>query len=193
MLLLPLATAGIATYYVWKLIYQPTGILNMTLENLGLTALVVENGFLGDIHTALGALIAVFIWSNVPFAMILYLAGLQTLPSEVLEAATVDGASAWQRLRHVIWPMLYPITLIVVILNVTGALNGFELPLLMTDGGPARHTEIIGLNVYDIAFGGQPRPNLGLASAWGWTLFVLAVGVSLISRYFTKRNEGSSA
>jgi ABC-type sugar transport system permease subunit len=187
-----MATAGIATYYVWKLIYQPTGVLNQTLDAIGLSALVVENGWLGDIHTALGSLIAVSIWGGVPFAMILYLAGLQTIPQEILEAATVDGAGYWRRMRHIIWPMLRPITLIVVILNLSGALQGFELPLLMTDGGPAEHTNVVGLLVFNTAFGGWGPPDLGLASAYGWSLFVLAIGLSLLSLYVNRRGQGET-
>jgi multiple sugar transport system permease protein len=192
LLLLPMATAGIATYYVWKLIYQPAGVLNMMLENIGLAALVVKDGWLGDIHTALGALIGVSIWSGVPFAMILYMAGLQTIPKEVLESAEIDGASSWQRLRYVVWPMLAPITIIVVILNLSGALQGFELQYLMTAGGPTEHTNVVGLLVFTEAFGGWGVPDLGRASALGWSLFILGVSLSLLSLYFNRRNQGAT-
>ncbi len=192
LLLLPMATAGIATYYVWKLIYQPAGVLNLMLEKVGLAAWVVKEGWLGDIHTALGALIGVSIWSGVPFAMILYLAGLQTIPKEILEAAEIDGASSSQRLRYVVWPMLVPITIIVVILNLSSALSGFELPLLMTSGGPTEHTNVVGLLVFVEAFGGWGVPDLGRASALGWSLFILGVSLSVLSLYFNRRNRGAS-
>lgn len=192
LLLLPMATTGIATYYVWKLIYQPAGLLNMMLEKIGLAAWVVRDGWLGDIHTALGALIGVSIWGGVPFAMILYLAGLQTIPKEILEAAEMDGASSWQRLRYVVWPMLVPITIIVLILNLSSALQGFELPLLMTAGGPAEHSNVVGLLVFTEAFGGWGVPDLGRASALGWSLFILGVSLSVLSLYFNRRNRGAS-
>jgi len=192
LLLLPMATAGIATYYVWKLIYQPAGVLNMLLEKIGLAAWVVSDGFLGDIHTALGALIGVSIWGGVPFAMILYLAGLQTIPKEILEAAEMDGANSWQRVRYVVWPMLAPITIIVVILNLSSALQGFEMPLLMTAGGPTEHTLVVGLMVFLQAFGGWGVPDLGRASALGWSLFILGVSLSVLSLYFNRRNQGAS-
>jgi multiple sugar transport system permease protein len=190
LLLLPMATAGIATYYVWKLIYQPTGVLNLLLENIGLAAWVAKDGWLGGIHTALGSLIAVTIWSGVPFAMILYLAGLQTIPEEIYDAAIIDGASSWQRLRHIAWPMLAPMTVIVVILSLSGALQGFELQFLMTAGGPSEHTNVVGLMVYIGAFGGWGVPDLGRASAYGWSLFILGVGLSVLSLYFNRKNEG---
>jgi ABC-type sugar transport system permease subunit len=193
LLLLPMATAGIATYYVWKLIYQPTGVLNILLQNIGLAELVAKDGWLGNIHTALAALIVVSIWSGVPFAMILYLAGLQTIPREILESAISDGANSWQQLRYIVWPMLAPITIIVVILNLSGALQGFELPFLMTAGGPAEHTNVIGLMVYMAAFGGWGVPDLGRASALGWSLFILGVSLSVLSLYFNRRNQGDNA
>jgi len=192
LLLLPMATAGIATYYVWKLIYQPAGVLNKLLENIGLAALLAKDGWLGGIHTALGALIMVSIWSSVPFAVILYLAGLQTIPVEIYDAAKIDGASAWQRLRHIVWPMLAPITIIVVILSLSSALQGFELQFLMTAGGPAEHTNVVGLMVYVEAFGGWGVPDLGRASALGWSLFILGVSLSVLSLYFNRRNQGAT-
>lgn len=181
LLLFPMATSGIAVYYVWKLIYQPQGIINAILQSFGFDSLVVENGWLGDIHTALPALIVVTIWGGVPFSMLLYLAGLQTIPREVIEAAIVDGAGAFARLRYIIWPLLRPITSVVVVLTFSGALQGFELQLLMTDGGPTQHTNVVGLLVYKTAFGGWGTPDMGLASAYGWLLFVMGIGLSVIT------------
>ena len=181
LLLFPMATSGIAVYYVWKLIYQPKGIINAILQSFGLDHLVVENGFLGDINTALPALIVVSIWGSVPFSMLLYLAGLQTIPREVLDASIVDGAGPLARLRHIIWPLLRPITVIIIVLSLSGALQGFELPLLMTDGGPTEHTNVVGLLVYNTAFGGWGTPDMGRASAYGWLLFVMGVGISIFT------------
>ncbi len=181
LLLFPMATSGIAVYYVWKLIYQPEGIINGIFESFGLTSLVVESGFLGDINTALPALIVVMIWGGVPFAMLLYLAGLQTIPEEVIESSIVDGAGHWARLRHIVWPLLRPITVVIMVLTFSGALQGFELPLLMTDGGPTEHTNVVGLLVYKTAFGGWGTPDMGRASAYGWLLFVMGVGLSIFT------------
>lgn len=190
LLLFPMATSGIAIYYVWKLIYQPEGVLNGLLKSIGLEQWTVENGWLGDINTALYSLIVVMIWGGVPFAMLLYLAGLQTISQEVLEASIVDGASYFGRLRRIIWPLLRPVTIIIVIISFSGALQGYEMPLLMTDGGPTRHTSVVGLIVYKTAFGGWGTPNMGLASAYGWALFVMGLGLSMITLY-TMRSEQS--
>jgi ABC-type sugar transport system permease subunit len=189
LLLFPMATTGVATYYVWKLIYQSDGSLNNILQTIGLGKWAVENGWLGDIHTALYALGAVGIWSGVPFAMLLYLAGLQTIPQEVIEASIVDGAGYFARMRHIVWPLLRPITAIVVITSLSGALQGFEMPLLMTDGGPTNHTTVVGLLVYKEAFGGWGTPKMGLAAAYGWLLFVMGLGLSLITLYTMRTKQ----
>ncbi len=180
LLLLPMVTAGIAVYYVWSFIYQPQGLLNQVLGSLGLSSLLPQNGWLGDINTALLALLVITIWSGVPQAMILYLAGLQTIPSELLEAATVDGADNWQKLQHITWPLLRPVTIIIVITTLSGALQGYEMPLLMTAGGPTNHTNVVGLLVYQTAFS-LHTPILGRASAYGWIIFLLGLGLSIIS------------
>ena len=181
LLLFPMATSGVATYYVWKLIYQPEGVLNNVLATVGLNRWVVANGFLGDINTALYALIAITIWAGVPFSMLLYLAGLQTIPQEVLEAAIVDGATTFHRLRHIIWPLLRPITAIIIVMSFSGVLQGYEMQLLMTNGGPTEHTNVVGLLVFNTAFGGRVTPDMGRASAYGWLLFVMGIGLSVIT------------
>lgn len=181
LLLLPMVTAGIAVYYVWSLIYEPEGLLNAFFKAFGPEFLIVEDGWLGDINTALPALIIVMIWAGVPLAMLLYLAGLQTIPHEVVEAAIVDGAGAWERLRRIIWPLLRPVTVIIIITSLAGALQGYEMSLLMTDGGPTNHTMVVGLLVYKKAFGGWGSPAMGMASAYGWVLFILGLGLSIFS------------
>ncbi len=188
LLLFPMATSGVAIYYVWKLIYQPEGVLNGMLATVGLDHWIVKNGFLGDINTALYALIVITIWGGVPFSMLLYLAGLQTIPQEVVEASIVDGAGAFARLRHIIWPLLRPITVIIMVLSFSGALQGFEMPLIMTDGGPTGHTTVVGLLVYKRAFADGDAARMGLASAYGWILFMMGIGLSAITLY-TMRTE----
>ena len=188
LLLFPMATSGVAIYYVWKLIYQPEGVLNGILGTVGLDHWIVKNGFLGDINTALYSLIVITIWAGVPFSMLLYLAGLQTIPQEVLEASIVDGAGVFARLRHIIWPLLRPITAIIVVMSFSGALQGFEMPLIMTDGGPTGHTTVVGLLVYKRAFVDGDAARMGLASAYGWILFMMGVGFSAITLY-TMRTE----
>ncbi|MAS38053.1 MAG: ABC transporter permease [Anaerolineaceae bacterium] len=182
LMLLPMVTAGIAVFYVWSFIYEPDGSLNAILEAVGLEALQARQGWLGQPNTALGALIVVMIWGSVPFAMILYLAGLQTIDRDLFEAAAIDGANGFQVVWNIVWPLLRPITVIIVITNFNSVIQGYEQVYLMTNGGPAGYTEVVGLQIFNYGFGDQRQ--LGMASAMSWTLFVLAFAVALINLRF---------
>lgn len=187
-MMLPMVTSGIAVYYAWTSIYLSNGPLNAILSTFGLDFLVARHGWLGQANTALPALMVVMIWSTVPSAIILYLAGLQTISQDLYEVATIDGANAWQMLWHITWPLLRPITVIILILGINSALQGFEMPLLMTKGGPANHTLVVGLRIFNFGFGNDLQ--LGIASAMGWGLFLLVFLISLINmRLFRSKVE----
>jgi multiple sugar transport system permease protein len=172
---LPYVTTGIAVFYAWTYVLQPQGSLNFILDSLGLGTLAQPQGFLGNPSTALPTLTAVMAWSSIPVAILLYLTGLQAIDPAVLDAATVDGAGGLRTTTAIIWPLLLPITAAVVLLNLRDALQGFQMFLLMTNGGPGGHTNVLGLEVYKQAFFKELRPTLGLASAIGWLLFVAAI------------------
>jgi multiple sugar transport system permease protein/raffinose/stachyose/melibiose transport system permease protein len=188
-MMLPMVTSGIAVYYAWSSIFLSNGPLNAFLNTIGLGFLAAKHGWLGGATTALPALMAVMIWSSVPSAVILNLAGLQTIDQDLYEAATIDGANGWQMLWFITWPLLRPITVIILILGINSALQGFELPLLMTRGGPANHTLVVGLRIFNFGFGNDLQ--LGIASAMGWGLFLLVFLISLLNlRLFRSKVEG---
>lgn len=172
---LPYVTAGIAVFYAWTYVLQPDGSLNFILSHLGLGSLTQPQGFLGNPATALPTLIVVMSWSAIPVAMLLYLSGLQSIDSAVLDAARADGAGQFRTMTAIIWPLLRPITAAVVLLNMRDALQGFQIFLVMTNGGPGGHTIVLGLESYNLAFFSGLGPTLGLASALGWLLFVAAL------------------
>ncbi|RAG85512.1 sugar ABC transporter permease [Streptacidiphilus pinicola] len=178
---LPYVTAGIAVYYAWTYALAPDGSVNFLLRHLGLGSLAQPQGFLGNPATALPTLIVVTAWSAVPVATLLYLTALQALDTSVLDAAAVDGAGGARTMTAVVWPMLRPITAAVVMLGMRDALQGFQLFLVMTNGGPGGHTTVLGLEAYDLSFANQFRPTLGLASALGWLLFVVALLLSAVN------------
>lgn len=149
---LPFVTTGIAVFYAWTYVLQPQGSLN-----------------------------AVLAWSSIPIAILLYLAALQSLDPAILDAAKVDGAGGLRTVTSVIWPLLAPTTAAVVLLNVRDALQGFQIFLIMTNGGPGGTTNVLGLQAYKWAFFSDLRPTLGLASAMGWLLFVLAVLLAAVN------------
>ena len=178
---LPYVTAGIAVYYAWRYVLEPEGAVNVTLRALGLGSLARPQGFLGDPDTALPTLIVIMIWGSVPVAMLLYLAGLQAIDPAVVEAAALDGAGAVRRLRHITWPLLVPITVAVVLLGLRDTMQGFQIFLIMTNGGPGGHTDVLGLQAYQQAFLQSMSPTLGVASALGWLIFLAALLLAVVN------------
>jgi multiple sugar transport system permease protein len=184
---LPYVTAGIAVYFAWAYILQPDGAINLLLRAFGLGSLQQPQGWLGNPTTALPTLVIVIVWSAVPVAMMLYLAGLQSIDQSLIEAARIDGAG-WSRIsRSVLWPLLKPITAIVVLLNMRDSLQAFQTFLIMTNGGPGNHSNVLGLEAYKLAFLTNMEPTLGLASALGWLLFLAALLLALISQRVLRR------
>ncbi|RXZ83229.1 sugar ABC transporter permease [Paenibacillaceae bacterium] len=175
---LPMIASGIAVFYVWKGLFEPTGVLNSLFQTLGLHFLVVPEGILGSSSTSLIGIIITSIWSGLPGTLLLYYAGLTSVDPTLYEAASVDGASKSTMIRKITWPLLKPITLIAVIQMVNGAFQTFENVFIMTGGGPAGSTEVIGTLVYRTAFLDN---DYGLASAIGWTSFMVTGLIAIFS------------
>ena len=191
-LLLPMVTSGIAIYFTWIFLFSPFGPLNEALRSIGLDSLAPQRGWLGEPNLALPALSVVLIWVNVPLATLIYLAGLQTFNPELLEAAQIDGANWFHRLRFIIWPLLRPMTLIIVTLNLVVVFQSYELVYLMTNGGPTNRTTVVGLLAFNLAFGGIGGfgGELGMASAVGWIMFVLVLALTAVmARTFRPRDD----
>jgi multiple sugar transport system permease protein len=178
---LPYVTSGIAVFFAWQYILQPDGAINSLLGSVGLGSLEQPQGWLGNPSTAMATMIVVTVWGAVPVAMLLYLTGLQGIDRSVLEAAQLDGAGWWRTNLSVVWPLVRPITAIVVLLNLRESLQGFQPFLVMTLGGPGDHTNVLGLEAYRLAFLKNLSPTLGLASALGWILFAAALVLALIN------------
>ncbi|GAA3599564.1 sugar ABC transporter permease [Nonomuraea rosea] len=186
---LPYVTSGIAVYYAWRYVLEPDGAINLLLGALGLGTLRQPQGFLGNPDTALPTLILVLVWSAVPIATLLYLSGLQAIDRGLVEAAQIDGAAPRHVLRRIIWPLLRPITVAIVLLGVRDALHGFQIFLVMTNGGPGGHTDVLGLMAYRLSFMKGLSPTLGVASALGWLLFAGAVLLTLANARMLRRVE----
>lgn len=168
-LLVPFVVSAVAGSYVWRWLYHSDyGVIGAFTVAVGLTDQPIN--FLDNVDRVLPSLIVVNVWREFSFAMIMMLAGLQTVPDELHRAAWVDGASAWQRFWHVTVPHLKGVTLITVLLLVVNNLNGFIIPWIMTGGGPAGASEIWITQVYQLAFG---RIRFGLASAYSVILFIV--------------------
>jgi multiple sugar transport system permease protein len=180
---LPVVTSIVAVSVVWKfLLRDEGGLLNAVL------ALVGINGpaWLDSTSLALPSLVVMSSWRNLGSLMIIFLAGLQTIPTEVNEATEVDGASAWQRFRNVTLPMLRPTLLFGAVITSIGYLQFFEEAFVMTKGGPLDSTRSVTFFTYDqFGFG-----NYGLAAAASYLLFLAVVVFTFVQfRFLGERRE----
>lgn len=163
----PVVTTVVAVAVVWRWLYNPEyGAFNWFLQNLGLKKLF----WLSDPRTSLPSLIVMAVWKNFGYNMVIFLAGLQTIPESQYEAARIDGASAWQSFRYITIPGLAPTLLFVLIMTTIGYLQFFAEPYVMTRGGPLDSTMSIVLYMYNHGF---RFFNLGYASAISYALFGL--------------------
>lgn len=178
---LPVVTSMVAIAIAWNYVYHERGMLNWLLSSLGLLDRPVQ--YLLDPGWALPALILVESWKSLGYYMMIYLAGLQSIPRELYEAAEVDGAGAWQRLRSITVPMLRPYTAVVMVLAALEAMQIFTSVFVMTQGGPQDATLSLGYYIYDEAF---RRFNMGYASAMGLVLWAILVVFSLVSYRLTR-------
>lgn len=168
-LLVPYVISAVAASYVWRwLFHSDFGVIGAISVALGVTDRPIN--FLDDRSAVMPSLILVNVWKEFPFVMIMMLAGLQTVPDQLLRAARIDGASAWQRFWHVTIPHVHGVTLITVLLLFVNNLNSFTIPNVMTGGGPAGASEIWITHIYQLAFG---RIRFGLASAYSVILFII--------------------
>jgi ABC-type sugar transport system permease subunit len=173
---LPLVAVGL----IWGWMYNPNfGAVNLFLRSVGLDALA--GGWLSSHTMALPATFFTYVWSHVGFPMILYLAGLQSIPRELYEAARIDGASRWHCFRHITLPGLMETHVIVLSLAVINGFKVFDLIYTMTYGGPGRSTHVLGTWMYFQTFQ-YYEAGYGAALAWIIAAIVLVVAVPYIRR-----------
>ena len=143
--MLPILLPGIVIGAIWALMYNPDfGIINSTLQFLDLQ----PRDWLGSPDLALGSIMAVDVWHWTPFCFLLLYAAVESLPSDVFEAARIDGASAWQRFRYVALPLLTPAIMVVLAFRAIIAFKVFDEVYLLTSGGPGTTTEVVSLTIY---------------------------------------------
>ncbi|MEO1269998.1 MAG: sugar ABC transporter permease [Myxococcota bacterium] len=162
---------GVSLLWVWMLDPQ-YGLVNVALRRLGLGAV----DWLGDPDIALWTLVGVTVWKTVGYDMIIYMAGLQSIPDDLYEAAAIDGATAWQQFVYITLPQLGPTTLFLLVTSMIMTFQGFDVVKVMTQGGPINATSIYVYFVYEQAF---ELFNVGYASAAVMVFFVLVLAVTL--------------
>jgi multiple sugar transport system permease protein len=172
---LPVITATVVVALIWRWFYNPDfGILNYVLWEIGVDA---PPNWLASRRWAMPAVIILSVWKQVGYNMVIFLAGLQAIPSTLYEAATTDGANRWQRFRHITLPLLTPTTFFVLVITIIGSLQVFDAVLVLTDGGPANATRTVVYHIWEEAF---VFLEMGYASAVAWILFFMVFLVTVL-------------
>ncbi len=182
---LPVITSMVVVSLLWKFMYQKTGLINHLISGLSLGHLHGPD-WLNSPSTAMPAIIDLSIWQGVGFHMIIWLAGLQTIPAELYEAADLDGATGWGRFRYVTWPGLRHTRTFVLITITIAAFGLFTQINVMAQGGPLDSTSTL---VYQAVHTGYGQQQTAYASAISLVFFALVLAVSLLQRYLTREKD----
>ncbi|MGO1058502.1 carbohydrate ABC transporter permease [Planococcus sp. FY231025] len=182
MFFMPYLIGGLILGYIWQFVFLDvfTFLGEVTgLENIFFNWLVNEN-------FALFALVFVFTWQMAGYVMIVYIAGIQGVPGELIEASKIDGATPWQRLTRITFPLLMPAFTISLFLTLSYGFKIYDVNLSLTGGGPANATELFAMNIYNEIFG---YGNYGYGQAKAILFFVIISAVTLTQVYLTKKRE----
>ncbi|PJE94531.1 ABC transporter permease [Streptomyces carminius] len=184
-LILPWGIPAFVSVFAWRMLYnEKNGILNRIIEGGGIDGVP----WLGDPTWAKVSVIAVNVWLGVPFMLVALLGALQSIPSELLEAAEVDGANAWQRFRNVTLPGISSVSSTVVLLSTIWTFNMFPVIYLLTRGGPGDSTEILVTYAYRLSFLVSPR-DFATSAAWG-VLILLLLSLFAVGYRRSLRKQG---
>jgi multiple sugar transport system permease protein len=177
---LPVITSIVAIAVVWRFLLNPdVGLINLLLAKIGING----PAWLASPALAMPAIIAMAVWRNLGFAMVVFVAGMQAIPAMLYEAASIDGAGRWQSFRFVTLPMLRPTILFMLVITTIGYLQLFEEPFVMTNGGPLDATLSVTMYMYQQGF---TFFHQGYASAIAYVLFVIVAFVAFLQFKFLR-------
>jgi multiple sugar transport system permease protein len=177
----PVVAPTVAVALLWQWLYEPNfGVLNGILRYIG----VHGPNWLGSTSWAMRSIIFEAVWAGLGFNILIYLAGLQGIPQEYYEAAEIDGANGLQNFFHITLPLLSPTTFFLLVTGVIGAFQVFDIPFVMTQGGPANATQMVVMYLYTNAFKIQ---KMGLAAAVAFMVFIVIIILTAINFTFSKR------
>ncbi|MHB1173371.1 MAG: carbohydrate ABC transporter permease [Lacisediminihabitans sp.] len=183
---IPVVVSPVAVVFAWSFMFDPgAGSINTLLRAMGLGAFA--QNWLGNYDLVLYSVIAVDIWRNLGFFIVIFVAGLSTIPSEILEAGKVDGANAWQSLIHITIPQMRLTFGLVIVLALNGALRAFDTVFLMTQGGPGNQTELYMTKTFKEAFSNQ---HFGYGSAMAVVVLLLLLIVASIQQRLMNKEQG---
>ena len=175
---LPICLSAVVVGQIWVWIYQPDwGLLNTVIGFA--TGEEIRYPWLAKPDTALGSVIVAWAWQQTGLSMVIFLAGLTSIPEDLLEVCEIEGASVWQRIRLVVIPLLTPATVVVIALSVINSLKGFDILYIMTGGGPFHSSDTLAMHMYNESF---KKYLMGYGSAISVVLFLVAL--TIIRIYF---------
>jgi raffinose/stachyose/melibiose transport system permease protein len=193
-LFLPVIISLVSTGFIWTLMLSPNiGVINPLLHDIGLG--FIAHSWLSDPHWALATVIAVQCWNVLGWAIIIYLAGLQSIPEELVQAAEIDGASGWQRFWRVVFPLLSPSFTSLTVLTFIGQFRVFDIVYVLTGpiGSPNFETDVLGTLIYRSAFGGSAASSndvrMSYAIALALIVFIVMAVVSTVLIRVLRRRE----
>ena len=178
----PCIISPVIVSLTWHNFFQYAGIINEVLGKYGFA--VVD--WLGNPNVVKNVLIFINTWQWAGYGMIIFMTGLTNIPTDVYEAAMLDGATGWKKFRYVTWPLLMPSVTVNIFVSITGALRLFDLPFVMTGGGPMNASQTISMTIYDNAF---LYERFGYSSAVGMLLFVMVAVITVIQLKITRSRE----
>lgn len=181
---LPFVLSSVAISLVWKSVLSYNGVLNSILTSLGLDNML--GNYFASRWPAIICICVVEIWRTLGYHMMLYLAALQTVPTELYEASTLDGANKWNQFKNITLPLIVPGATVSVLMSIINELRIYDIVKIMTDGGPGYDTESI---VYNIAATGFNKGIIGYSSAIAVVLFVVIAAISVLSLYISSKLE----
>lgn len=185
MYFIPVVTSIVVVSILWLFMYQPNGLVNSLLQTVTFNA-VQGTDWLGNPSTAMPAIVFMSIWQAVGFHMVIWLSGLQTIPHELYEAAEVDGASPWNKFRHITWPGLRNTRIFILITITIAAMSLFAQIAVMTSGGPLDSTSTM---VFMAVRVGYSQQETAYASALSLVFFLIVLTISLVQRYLTREKD----
>jgi multiple sugar transport system permease protein len=186
-ILLPFIIPTVLSTFAWKWMFDPTfSVLNWIFLQLGIITRSTGWNWLGDPDLAMLSIIIVNIWRGVPFFAISLLAGLQTISPDLNEAAAIDGAKPWQRFIHITWPLLLPVTMVVVLFSVIQTFADFQIVYVMTGGGPANATHLFATYAYQLGVG---TGIISMGAAVSLAMFPILFAIVIVQLLYIRRVE----
>ncbi len=178
---MPSVVSGVAVAVMWSFILNPDfGLVNILLDRLGIQG----PGWIGSEDWALPSVVLIAWWTAIGTQMVIYLAGIKGIPQVLYEAAEIDGAGNWARFKNITLPMLSPTIFFNLIVGIIGAFQVFDVPYVLTDGGPNNATRVYIYGLYEQAF---IFTNMGYASLMAWVLFLIILVLTVITFRISSR------